>query len=44
MALRRTLNLRPDLVDSAGGLAEADLALLGELSDEPSSNPGAGSP
>ena len=44
MALRRTLSLRPDLVDSAGGLAEADLDLLDELSDEPSSNPGSSSP
>ena len=41
-ALRRTLELRPDLVESAGGVAdEADLRLLEEQSDEPSPSPGA---
>ncbi len=42
-ALRRTLRLRPDLVEGIGGLAEADVDLLEELSDEPTPNPGAGS-
>jgi tRNA (guanine37-N1)-methyltransferase len=40
-ALRRTLDLRPDLVETAGGLAEEDLRLLEEFSDEPSRAPGA---
>jgi tRNA (guanine37-N1)-methyltransferase len=40
-ALRRTLDLRPDLVERAGGLAEEDLRLLEEFSDEPSRAPGA---
>jgi tRNA (guanine37-N1)-methyltransferase len=40
-ALRRTLDLRPDLVETAGGLAEEDLRLLEEFSDEPSPTPGA---
>jgi tRNA (guanine37-N1)-methyltransferase len=43
-ALRRTLRLRPDLVESVGGLAEADVRLLEELSDEPTPNPGTSSP
>ena len=43
-ALRRTLSLRPDLVESVGGLAEADVRLLEELSDEPTPNPGTSSP
>lgn len=42
MALRRTLERRPDLVQAAGGLADADVRLLEELSEEPSANPGAG--
>jgi tRNA (guanine37-N1)-methyltransferase len=42
-ALRRTLDRRPDLVESAGGLAEEDLRLLGELADEPTPRPGADS-
>ncbi len=42
-ALRRTLSLRPDLVEGVGGLAEADARLLDELSDEPTPNPGASS-
>lgn len=38
--LRRTLELRPDLLEAAGDLGDDDLALLEELSDEPSSRPG----
>jgi len=41
MALRRTLALRPDLVEAAGGLAQKDMRVLEEFSDEPS--PGSGS-
>jgi tRNA (guanine37-N1)-methyltransferase len=41
MALRRTLDLRPDLVEAAGGLAEEDVRLLEESSEEPSPGPGA---
>lgn len=35
MALRRTLELRPDLVESRGGLSEEDRRLLEELGPEP---------
>ncbi len=42
MALRRTLALRPDLVEAAGGLAQKDMRLLEEFSDEPSPGSGAG--
>jgi tRNA (guanine37-N1)-methyltransferase len=42
-ALRRTLRLRPDLVEGGSGLAEADARLLDELSDEPTRNPGGSS-
>ena len=42
-ALRRTLDRRPDLVESAGGLAEADLGLLEDQGDEPTARPGGGS-
>ena len=41
MALRRTLSLRPDLLEQAGGVAEEDLRLLDELSDDGSPAPGA---
>jgi len=41
MALRRTLERRPDLVEAAGGLAHDDVRLLEELSSDPSSSPGA---
>ncbi|HVA03510.1 MAG TPA: tRNA (guanosine(37)-N1)-methyltransferase TrmD [Acidimicrobiales bacterium] len=37
MALRRTLDLRPDLLETAGGLAERDRRLLEDLADEGSS-------
>jgi tRNA (guanine37-N1)-methyltransferase len=40
MALRRTLELRPDLVETAGGLDEEDLRLLADLSDDRSPGPG----
>jgi tRNA (guanine37-N1)-methyltransferase len=40
MALRRTLELRPELVGGVGGLAAADRRLLEEFSDEPSAPPG----
>ncbi len=43
-ALRRTLELRPDLVEAAGGLADEDLRLLEEFPDEASPGPGAASP
>ena len=39
MALRRTLALRPDLVEAAGGLADEDRRLLEEASAEPSPGP-----
>ncbi len=39
MALRRTLDLRPDLLEAAGGLAEEDAPLLEEWPDEPSAGP-----
>jgi tRNA (guanine37-N1)-methyltransferase len=39
MALRRTLQLRPELVEAAGGLVGEDRLLLEELDHEPS--PGA---
>jgi tRNA (guanine37-N1)-methyltransferase len=42
MALRRTLALRPDLVEAAGGLAQKDMRLLEEFADEPSPGSGAG--
>ncbi len=41
MALRRTLDLRPDLIEAAGGLAEEDRRLLEELPGEDSSASGA---
>jgi len=40
-ALRRTLELRPDLIDSMGNLGEDDLQLLEEKPDEASPGPGA---
>jgi hypothetical protein len=33
MALRRTLAVRPDLVEAAGGLGDDDRALLAEFTD-----------
>lgn len=36
MALRRTLALRPDLAEAAGGLADEDRRLLEDTADEPS--------
>jgi tRNA (guanine37-N1)-methyltransferase len=41
MALRRTLELRPDLVEGSGGLDPEDRRLLEECSGEPSPHPGA---
>lgn len=41
-ALRRTLGLRPDLIEGAGGLTEDDLRLLEEFPDAASPSPGAG--
>ncbi len=43
-ALRRTLELRPDLVDAAGGLADDDRRLLEEFPETASPGPGAGPP
>jgi tRNA (guanine37-N1)-methyltransferase len=43
-ALRRTLEVRPDLVEAAGGLGDEDRRLLEELSDEPSPSAGADPP
>ena len=43
-ALRRTLELRPDLLGEAGGLADEDRRLLEEFPDETSPGPGPGSP
>ncbi len=40
MALRRTLERRPDLVEGAGGLGAEDRRLLEEFSDESSPPPG----
>jgi len=39
-ALRRTLEVRPDLLERAGGLADEDRRLLEEGADEPSAGPG----
>jgi tRNA (guanine37-N1)-methyltransferase len=39
-ALRRTLELRPDLLEAVGGPTEEDLRLLEELSSRPSPPPG----
>jgi len=41
-ALRRTLELRPDLVEATGGLSDEDRRLLEEFPREPSPGPGAG--
>jgi tRNA (guanine37-N1)-methyltransferase len=44
MALRRTLALRPDLIEAAGGLVDEDMRLLEEVAAEPSPSPGASDP
>ncbi|HLM97376.1 MAG TPA: tRNA (guanosine(37)-N1)-methyltransferase TrmD, partial [Acidimicrobiales bacterium] len=41
-ALRRTLELRPDLVEATGGLSDEDRRLLEEFPHEPSPSPGTG--
>jgi tRNA (guanine37-N1)-methyltransferase len=41
MALRRTLELRPDLVEGSGGLDPEDRRLLEECSEGPAPNSGA---